>query len=160
MPQNESTIEVVKAEQLQDGEELHDFIGAVLKAVREKRHSSGQSLFLIGIYKGFVVTKNHESGRMFKLSMTRRDDGAVDLGDMVMVRQSFVEMKQATEKAAEQQGDLKVVQLPSCTVVIDKGKLTEDSAAILKSLAETIVEGEPETEIVKMDGGSLWEGIL
>ena len=97
-----SKIEVQKAE-LIEGEELRDFIGKVFEAIHASKAKLERSLSLHGIYKGFVITRDMESGGFLRHDMTRKG-AAVELSDPVEVAQKFVPIEAAGDNKDAKEG--------------------------------------------------------
>jgi len=87
---------------LQEGEELMDFVQKVMEAVSQQRQKTQRSMFVRGIFKGFVIMRDFESGNFFQSKLTRDKEGLVKLGDPFAVRQTFVPI---AEKVAKSEGE-------------------------------------------------------
>jgi len=95
-----SKIEVHKVE-LVDGEELMQMVDKVIAAVTQSKGKLKKSLSLRGIFKDHVVVRDAESGKMFRMKMTRDDKGQVALEGMEEVKQVFVPVKQKADGAGD-----------------------------------------------------------
>lgn len=139
---------------LQEGEELMDFVNKVMEAVAQNRQKTQRSLFLRGIFKGFIIMRDFESGKFMQAKLTRDKEGLVKLGDPFEVRQTFVPIASAVDKSEEQAetlfaigGDVMHSRLPK-----------EQLVALVKSADDAeefdFVEVEKEGERVS------WTGIV
>lgn len=89
-------VEVNKVE-MPEGMEMLDFGGTIMGMLAQAKAKLKKSLMLIGIYNDHIVTKDRETGKLFKMSLATKD-GEIDLGEPVEVRQQFIEVKAKTEK--------------------------------------------------------------
>lgn len=95
-------IKVQKNLQLTEGEDLMDLINKIREAMAVNRAKMKMSLGLLNIFSDYVIAKDFESNRFFKLELSRDDAGGVVLGDAQEVRQVYVPMDQdKTEKSLE-----------------------------------------------------------
>lgn len=142
-----SKVLVEKNFEMMDGEELQDAVQKVTQAVSEARSRMAMNAHLMGIYKGYVILRDFEQRKFFKMSMKREGD-KVMLSDMQEVRQMFVPVKSKMKKDA------------SATLVALEGQVLESSmpsdqiSDILKS-----AEGEHSFEEVEVKK-NLWSGVL
>lgn len=81
---------LVQKFELMEGEELQSFIGKVMAAMPE-------GMFVKGIFSTYVISKEFESGRMFKMPFSRDADGAVSFGEGTEVKHAFVEISKDEE---------------------------------------------------------------
>lgn len=165
MSKSTSLVEVRKM-QLEEGEELMEAVRKVMEAIRKKGAAMEPPQFLYLVYigqeseKSFCVVQNSESGKHFKMFITRTEEGKVDLSEPQEVRRTFIPVKQATEKSGEQ---VKVQTLPPLSVVSSNGELTASSIAqINKVLSNVGEEDQEDTKVLKMEDtnipSSVWSG--
>jgi hypothetical protein len=96
-------IAVQKNVKLEEGEELMDFVNKVQDAVAQQREKLQRSVFLNGIFKGFVIMRDFESGKFFQSKLGRGPDGLIKLGDPIEVRQTFVPVTQVAKAEGEEE---------------------------------------------------------
>jgi hypothetical protein len=93
---------VVQKMELLPNEELMDLVDKVCQCVGEFRTKSERKVNLIGIFDDHIVVKDFDTGRCFKMQMERAEDGTVKVdGQMVEVRQTFVEVGKGKDKDTE-----------------------------------------------------------
>lgn len=149
-------VEINKVELL-DGEELQTLVKKVVDAITQGKGKTNKSLFLNGIFKDHVITRDWETGKFFKMEMAR-DGDAITLTGSAEVRQAFVPVGQKVEKAEDQL---------SCTVAISSEKVGEEATVIVVKadaktvadlLADAISDEAPNFQDVAKE--SIWGGIL
>lgn len=89
-------IEIRKLD-LAEGEEVLEFGDKVMRALSQSKAKLKKSLRLIGIYNDHIVTRDAESGRLFKMAIAR-EGGAVTLGAPEEVQQSFTTLTELREQ--------------------------------------------------------------
>lgn len=89
-------IEIKKLD-LIEGEEVLDLGDKVMKALAQSKAKLKKSLRLIGVYNNHVITRDAETGRLFKMDISR-DGSAVVLGSPEEVQQSFSTLKELKEQ--------------------------------------------------------------
>lgn len=144
-----SKIEIRKVD-LVEGEELQGLIRKVFDALRLHKTKSKGSFMLKGIFKDFIITQDSESGKFFRMKMSR-DANQINLDGLEEVRQTFVPVTQKTEKSEEVRGKY---------IAMDDGEVI--TWPLTKS--ETISLGEffssDESEMVEVEKESIWKGFL
>ena len=101
-------IAIEKNVKLQEGEELMDFVNKVQDAVAQQREKLQRSVFLNGIFKGFVITRDFESGKFFQSKLGRGTDGLIKLGDPIEVRQTFVPVTQVAKAEGDDEPEIEI----------------------------------------------------
>lgn len=127
-------MEIAKVD-LKDGEELMDFVNQIRESLTQHGQQTNKSLFLHGIYKGFVIVKDRESGLLFKLEVGRDDQGTLKLGEATPVRQAFVPLstqKTESETLVAVDGETLSVPAPQSDVVELLKSLSEAPAEVYK----------------------------
>ena len=81
---------------LAEGEEVLDVGDKVMRALARSKAKLKKSLRLIGIYNDHLVTRDAETGRLFKMALSR-DGDAIILGSPEEVQQSFMTLKEMKE---------------------------------------------------------------
>ena len=89
----------VKKFDLKEGEELMDVVRNIQISLARHREKTNKSVYLQGIFKGFIITRDFENGRHFKMTLKRDKEGDIELGESIEVRQVFVPVDQKKEKA-------------------------------------------------------------
>lgn len=149
-------VEVTKVD-LMDGEELMDLAKKVMSAITQHKGKLRKSIGLLGIFKDHIVVRDFDSGKLFRMEMKRDDRGSVNLDGMVEVRQVFVPVKQAKEKS---ENSMEAVSIPELTVIVEDGKLDQESVAMIEDIAKNASSEAIDPAYVKVEGESLWHGIL
>lgn len=83
---------------LRPGEELMDFVHAVLSAVQTDRvilADGSLDAMLHGIFDDHVVVQDLNTGRFFKADFTRTDKGEITFSDPIEVMATFVPVESA-----------------------------------------------------------------
>lgn len=161
----DAKISVRKNVKLEEGEELMDFVNKVMDAVSTHRQKTQRSVFLRGIFKGFIITRDFESGKFFQHKLGRDKEGLVKLGDPVEVRQTFVPV---ASKAAVEKGEgdeFRTVEMPAALVMLKGEKLTQESTELIESVCADIMDADTEDDFVTVEKsgdviGSLFSGII
>lgn len=141
-------VAVQKNVKLQEGEELMDFVNKVMDAVSTHRQKVDRSVFLRGIFKGFIITRDFESGKFFQMKLSRAPDGLIKLGDPIEVRQAFVPVVQAAAKSEDD--DSKLIELPSVTVMTKGGALTPEAIDSLQEIVKGMVGTHEDPDFVEV----------
>jgi len=128
---------------LMEGEEIQQAIRKIMNAVRAK----ARNRYLMFIGEGFVITKDWEDDKLYRMSLTRGEDGAFVLGEPEEVMQIFVPAKQVAAKSSEL---LRTVDLPEITVVLKDNKISEESLEMLHDIASGSLDTSA-VEIVKVE---------
>lgn len=155
-------IPVEKNIKLQDGEELMDFVNKVFDAVGQHRQKTERSLFLRGIFKGFIIMRDFESGKLFQSKLSRDNSGLIKLGDAVEVRQTFTPVSASVSKSDDSEDTFKAVELPPTTVLLKDGKLTSESIEALEGICKSANGEVPDFDFVEVakSKAQLWDGIV
>lgn len=162
MSQPKEKITVEKNVKLQDGEELMDFVNKVFDAVGQHRQKTDKSLFLRGIFKGFIIMKDFESGKLFQSKLSRDNAGLIKLGDAVEVRQTFTPITAAVAKSEGDENDLRSVEIPPTIVMLKGGNLTAESIEMLEDIIKATGGEVPELEYLEVAKRTepFWGGVV
>jgi hypothetical protein len=85
---------------LREGEELMDFVHAMIGAVMTDRivlADGSLDAWLEGIFEDHVIVRDANTGRLFKAPFERGEDGSIAFAEPVEVRVTFVEIPRAEE---------------------------------------------------------------
>jgi len=85
-------VEVYKID-LKDGEELGELPGKIIQALGRFKTKLSRSLILTHIYKDHVITLDCETRKKFRLSLSRDENGNIQLGEPEEVKAVFVPIK-------------------------------------------------------------------
>lgn len=105
---------------LREGEELMDFVHAMIGAVMTDRivlADGSLDAWLEGIFEDHVVVRDANTGRLFKATFERGADGSIVFGEPVEVRVAFVEVpkagseEEAAEKAVQKSAPPRIVEV-------------------------------------------------
>lgn len=157
-------ISVLKNVKLEEGEELGDFVNKVFDALAQHRQKAERSVFLRGIFKGFIITRDFENGKFFQMKLSRDKEGLIKLGDPIHVRQTFVPVMAKVEKSEDAPDQLQSIELPPTLVIVKGGKLTAESITMLENLCDAVNGEAEEDDYVavekKTDESSLFAGTV
>jgi len=82
-------IVVSKALEFAEGEELYDFVRKLHEAVAVIRRKENLGYpYLFGIYDGYIITKDSDSGRYYRFDYSRNGEEVV-LGEPIEMRMTF-----------------------------------------------------------------------
>ncbi len=149
-------VEISKVELL-EGEEMQTLIKKIQDAITQGKGKTNKSLFLHGIFKDHIITRDWETHKFFKMELSRDGEG-VKLSSSTEVRQAFVPIGQKVEKAEDQ---------PSCTVAISSSKapgavevivVKADAKTVFDLLDSAISDEEPKFQDMAKE--NIWGGIL
>ena len=155
-------VQVYKFE-LREGEELGELVRNIHQSLARHRERTNKSMFLRGIFKGFVITQDLENGQFLRMTLKRDKQGLIELGESVAVRQAFVPIgsKGKTEKN-EELDFVKLVELPEMMLVMEDGEVTDASIEEMKVVAKTMSEASSNPpEMLELEiQQNLWGKIL
>jgi len=176
----DNKVEIEKVD-LQDGEELMDYVGKVHSAVEalaqvpapwDKKQKIAK-YWLKGIFNGNVVVRERESGKFYRMPLSRSDKGEIKIGPgSEEVRTAFVTVSAKMAKAeGEDPADPRLVELPALTLVAKGNSLTEESINVLNEIVKAQEDGSPETQYVDVkqevaptqepeSKKSLWDNVI
>lgn len=140
-------VSVQKNVKLQEGEELMDFVNKVMDAVAQHRQKTERSVFLTGIFKGFIITRDLESGKFFQMKLGRDKEGLIKLGDPIEVRQTFVPV---TQQALKSEGDeITTVEFPPLILTVKSGKITDEAVDSINAFLEDMAQPHDDDDFVE-----------
>jgi hypothetical protein len=102
---------------LREGEELMDFVHAMIGAVMTDRivlADGSLDAWLEGIFEDHVIVRDGNTGRLFKAPFERGEDGSIAFSEPVEVRVAFVEVPKAgdeTQKSVEKRAPDQIVNV-------------------------------------------------
>ncbi len=85
---------------LRPGEELMDFVDAMIAAVQTNRVVLGDGsldVWIQGIFEDFVVVMDFNTGKLFKSKFERAESGEFTFEEPIEVRSTFVPVEQADD---------------------------------------------------------------
>jgi hypothetical protein len=107
---------------LLEGEELMSVVRRIHDALTQHRQRTNKSIFLSGIFKSFIIVRDLENGRLFKMDMKRDGEGNIELGDSEEVRQVYVPIKAKEQKSEEDDTSLAEAQVDAMLEVAEKSE--------------------------------------
>ena len=155
-------VEVNKSDLMGEGEELNNFVGAVMRAIRKTAQATERFLSLRGIYKNYVVVQNSDDGAFFKMEASRPDGGEVKLSNEVQVRPVWLPVDSGAEGV--QKSAFRPVSVPALTLLMDGDNLTSSSVKeverVAKSLEESSAPDYVLSDSLEKPEVSLWSSVL
>lgn len=146
---------------LVEGEELWDLVKKIREALGQQKAKLKKSLFLHGIYKSHIITRDFETGAFFKMDL-KRDGEQVELSNMQEVIMQFLPKKKSVEKAegTTNPEDLRVVELPPMVVMVKGDKLTDESIEAIQEVTKASPDVDEEAFFEAPIEKGFWGGVL
>lgn len=139
--------------ELMEGEEVLELGDKVMSALAQQKGKLKKSLFLRGIYNDHVITKDRETGKLFRFEIKRNSSGGIELTNMSEVRPAgFVPVKQKSEKAEDPIESMVVVEGTEVKVPMDPDAIV--------TLLKGIDSSEPEEIDLVEKTESLWQDVV
>jgi hypothetical protein len=142
-------VQVTKAIELQEGEELSQFIGKLHDALATSGTKANKSLYITKIFDGFVIARDFELQKFYKYEWERDENGGVQLKNEQEVMQVFAPVSNKQEKAAE--GQAQRFDITKGLVMLGDETITPAIAETAAAGAQAAIADQPETEIVDFD---------
>jgi len=142
-------IQVTKAIELQEGEELSQFIGKLHDALAGSGGKASKSLFITKIFDGFVIARDWETQKFFKFDYERDENGGVQLKNEQEVVQVFVAPSTKQEKAAD--GSAQRFDITKGLVMLGDDSVAPAIAETAAAGATAAIAEQPETETVDFE---------
>ena len=178
----DNKVEIAKSIDLEEGEELMDYVGKVHSAVEKlaevpapwDKKQKVAKYWLKGIFSGSVVVRERDTGKFYRMPLTK-EKGTIKIGPgSEEVRTAFVavsNMNKVTKAEGEDPADPRLVELPALTLVAKGNSLTEESIGLLNEIVKSQEDGSPETQYVDVkqevaptqepeSKRSLWDNVI
>ena len=125
---------VVEKVELLDGEEMMELAKKIMSAIAQNKGKLNKSLALQGIFKDHIVVRDMETGKMYRMKLARSEGGEISLSGLEQVRQTFVPVKQAAEKAVWSTAVVNDLPDSSFLYIAPGGRKDADGKTVPRSL--------------------------
>lgn len=94
--------QIINRFDLEEGEEFWDFMDKVHAALQILGQQNDRRYWLIGLFDDHIIVEDNNTGKLYKLDMSRNEDGSVALANMTEVKIQYVPVTEAATRSADQ----------------------------------------------------------